>query len=363
MIPGTENCLRVGGQVVARQEVNHAKKDLYVETTYLTDEPFLIYDTVNSRDRPPKNTTEVVTAFTTVSLTDYGPLLTHASIKALQAAGMSLLHLDQAFIVAGGFTAGRRKSFFDYSTGFNFTEGYASDVTTNLIGYTKAIGERAKISVSLEENETRRIDDAVWSLRGSQSLPDLVVSARVDERRWGNAQISLAVQRLSDDRITNCCGLLRSTLAWATSAGLELSPEVLGHQGRLLLSAAYADGAMAYLGNLPFVTDYVVDANGKIVKTSGFSLLASYEYLWSPRFKTMATVSGLLARTKTRDLEWTPTGIMASVDAEYSPFAGSRLGIEGNYYRDIGRAKYLGIKGERSTASLAKLKTYLARSF
>lgn len=363
LLPGSETCLRIGGQVSVWHEASHAKRDLAAETFYVGDDPLVIYGTVAPQKRPASQTTEAVLAITSASLTDYGPLVTHATIKGTHNRGSSILYLDQAFISAGGLTAGRRKSFFDFSTGYNFTEGYASDRVTNLAAFTMPLGTKASLTASLEDNGERRLDDGVWALRGTQSLPDLVVAARAEDPNLGVVHLSAALQKLSDDRTSTCCGPIRGTLAFAASAGVELNAALLGHQGRLLLSAAYADGAMAYLGHLPFLTDYVVDADGTIAKTSGFSLLASYEYLWSPRFKTMATVSGLFAKTKTRDLEWTPAGIMASLGAEYSPVAGMRIGIEGIYYRDFARAKYLGVKGERSVASLTKLKTYLARSF
>ncbi|TWG49136.1 hypothetical protein L610_000900000010, partial [Aminobacter sp. J44] len=37
------------------------------------------------------------------------------------------------------------------------------------------------------------------------------------------------------------------------------------------MRGACYDGAMSYLGDSPFVTDYMVDGDGKIVRTSGFS--------------------------------------------------------------------------------------------
>jgi len=363
LIPGTETCLRIGGQITVRHEVNRARKDLSIETSYVEEEPTIDYGSVEPEPRPARQTTEAVLAFTTAAATDLGPLFTHASLKGVSSSGESTLYLDQAYIELSGLTAGRRQSFFDYSTGYNFTEGYASDRTTNLVAYTHNLSDKAAIAVSLEDNNERRVDDGVWALRGAQNLPDLVVSGRVDDDRWGNTQVSVAVQQLSDDRVTECCGPLRSTIAWAASAGVEFSPVILRHEGRLLLAAAYADGAMSYLGDSPFVTDYMVDGDGKIVRTSGFSLLASYEYHWSPKLKSMLTLSGLFARTKGRDLEWKPSGMLASLGLEYLPVPNLRLGIEGNYYRDIGRARYYRIAGERSTASLAKLKTYVARNF
>ncbi|TWG49137.1 porin-like protein [Aminobacter sp. J44] len=76
LIPGTDTCLRIGGQITAWHEVNHARKDLYAETSYLVDAPMVVYDTVEPRPRPAKQTTESVLTFTTASMTDLGPLLT-----------------------------------------------------------------------------------------------------------------------------------------------------------------------------------------------------------------------------------------------------------------------------------------------
>ncbi|MCR9123249.1 MAG: porin [Phyllobacteriaceae bacterium] len=362
-MPGTQSCLKTGGQITISHETNSASSDLFAETSYVAGEPFLIYDLV-ARDRAVlQSKVDAMVTFTAATPTDHGPLVTFAALRGIidENPDQSLF-VDQAFVALAGFTVGRRASFFDFSTGLSFKDGYASSAITNLIAYTRPVGLRGALTVSLEDNRARRVEDGVWSLRSGDTLPDLVVSGRI-ERDWGAAQISAALIHLADDRATACCGKPDDRLGFAVSAGAEYRTRVAGRFARFIVGGAYAEGGMSYLGGLPFASDYLVDGNGAIVPTKGFSLLASYEHVWREDLKSTVTVSGISARMTTQALDWRPTTVLATLGTEYMPAPGLMVGLEGSYYVDSGKARYFGVEGERSQTDFFKLTSYARRQF
>lgn len=361
-LPNSETCLKIGGQITVTGEANFGRKALYAETLYLAGNPFIIYDLLPSEALPLKADTETIISVTTASTTEYGPMVSFASIKG-NSTEQETLGLEKAFMAIGGFTIGRRNSFFDFSTGLSFTGGYASNAITTLVAYGRDVGAGGRVTVALEDNKDRRVEDGVWALRGSHTLPDVVVAARYDNENWGGVQLSAAITHLSDDRVTNCCGVPGDSYGWAIAAGAECRTKIAGYFGRFIFGTAYADGALSYLGAFPFATDYIVDADATLARTKGYSLLASYEHVWGERLKSTVTVSGISTRTRTRELLWAPSSIMATAGVEFMPATGLTVGFEGNYYRDMATAQYFGVQGESSTADFSKIKAYARRTF
>ncbi|WP_306119426.1 MULTISPECIES: porin [unclassified Roseitalea] len=362
--PGTGTCLRISGQVEVSQKAGFGQQDLFAETTYVTGEPFIIYDLVPAEDDVGAFETDAIVTFTSATETENGPLLGVLSLRGtLEPESDDTIFVDKAFVQLAGFTAGRLGSFFDFSPGLSYTAGYASNAITDLVAYTHRFGERGSLTVSLEDDAARRAEEGVWALRGSRTLPNLVVAARIDDPRRGAAQLSAALIHLSDDRQTECCGVPEDELGFAVSAGLEYRTKIAGRFGRFIVSGAYAEGGVSYLGGLPFASDYLVDGDGTLVKTRGYSLLASYEHVWRNDLKSTATVSGISLATKANTLEWKPSGILASLGSEYMPAPGLQVGLDGSYYVDIGKADYYGVEGETSRADLFKLTAYARRLF
>lgn len=362
-VPGGQTCLRVDGSITATYTLNTTDKDLLAETTYLNNSPFIIYDTVDTIASRIKPEVESVLRFTTAASSEYGPLVSVLKLGHLKDPESDTMQVEQAFIAINGFYVGLRQSFFDFSSGVSNTSGYASNTNVMLASYGRDIGKTARLTVSLEDNTNRRVDDGVWSLRGSHELPDLVVAASLHNAEWGYAQLAGVVTQLNSDRSTVCCGVPNDKLGWAVSAGLEYRTKIAGMQGRFILTGTYGEGAVSYLGGTPFATDFAIDVNGSIVPTSGFSLLAGYEHIWKENLKTHLTVSAISTRTRTRDLDWRPVSVLASTGVEYLPVNGMTLGLEANYYLDQARARYFGLEGEQSKVEFAKLKMYARRSF
>ena len=61
--------------------------------------------------------------------------------------------------------------------------------------------------------------------------------------------------------------------------------------GRVMLSAAYADGALSYLQVPFFNVDYIADQDGTIRRSKGFSAVVAYEHLWTPTLKSTLSYS------------------------------------------------------------------------
>ena len=362
-VPGKNTCIRVDGSIITTHTVNTANKDLVAETTYLNGRPFIIYDTADTVVSRSKTEVESTVRFTAATPSEYGPLVSVVKITGFNDSEIDNLLVDQAFIAVNGFTFGLRKSFFDFSSGLSRTNGYASNSNVMLASYGRDIGKLARLTVSLEDNKSRRVDDGVWSLRGKHEMPDIVVAASLNNSKWGYAQLSGVVTQLNDDRNTVCCGVPNDKLGWAVSAGLEYRTKIGGKDGRFVLTGTYGEGTVSYLGGTPFATDYVIGANGSIVPTTGFSLLAGYEHIWKKNLKTSFTVSAISTRTKTLDLDWKPISVLVSGGVEYLPVDGLTVGLEGNYYLDKAKARYFGLDGELSKTQFSKLKYYARRDF
>ncbi|PHR24934.1 MAG: hypothetical protein COA37_04095 [Hoeflea sp.] len=362
-VPGRNTCLRVDGSITATYTLNTTDKDLLAETTYLNDSPFIIYDTVDTAASRIKPEVETVLRFTTAAPSEYGPVVSVLKFGHLKDPETETLQVEQAFVALNGFSFGLRRSFFDFSSGVSNTNGYASNSNVLLASYGHDIGKTGRVTVSLEDNTNRRVDDGVWSLRGRHELPDLVVAASLKNSDRGYAQLAGVVTQLNSDRSTFCCGVPKDKLGWAVSAGLEYRTKFAGKHGRFILTGTYGEGTISYLGGTPFATDFVIDADGSIVPTKGFSLLAGYEHIWKENLKSHLTVSAISTRTTTRDLNWRPLSVLASTGVEYLPANGMTFGLEANYYLDQAKARYFGIEGEQSKVEFAKMKVYARRSF
>jgi hypothetical protein len=270
--------------------------------------------------------------------------------------------LDQAWVAAGGFTAGLRQSFFDFSSGYTYTGNYASQRVTNLIAYQHSIDKTAAVAVSLEDGSLRRYQEGVLASYGAQRFPDVVVRGRWTPS-WGAVHAAAALHPIND-AITN-----DRELGYAFNAGLEYRQkwsELFGPAagetfGRFILTGAYAKGALDYLGIPRFSTDYVADETGKIVPTTGASGLVSYEHVWRPNFKTTASLALYGTRTELMNFEWKTQGLLAQVGAEYLLAPGATIGAQVDWYRDWVRGRYFGLPGEPAEVSFVNAFLYMRR--
>ncbi|MFC0217690.1 hypothetical protein FHS82_000121 [Pseudochelatococcus lubricantis] len=209
--------------------------------------------------------------------------------------------LDKAYIQWAGITAGQAQSFFDfYASDLNwgsFGGAPGSDTSTNLLAYTATFGSGFSATISLEDRGNRELNSSYYD-RAGQRLPDVIANLRVDQD-WGSAQLSGALHQLNSGTIYNPWGgswgtRVDTTYGWAIQGGVKFKLPQLGAGDVLWLQAAYADGALSYLGlngstTAGKVSNTVIDGyviNGDIKTSSGFNITAAGVHYWTPSVRS-----------------------------------------------------------------------------
>ena len=272
-IPGTDTCLRVGGRVRAEYTVGsrfgdtndsygtRARGRLNIDartaTAYGTLRTFFRYELTNSTSFY-NNTTSYGGNQGIV-----GPGNARASDRPTRFAdafGNSTASLvDLAFIQFGPITAGRAQSFFDfYANDLSFSTIRTADSRLNLLAYTATFGSGFSATISLEDRisgtggrENGVVSPGSTAFLNGQNFPDVVASLRVDQG-WGSAQLSGAVTQrdVNMNGLANAGVILRNSdeWGWAVQGGVKINLPMLAAGDHLFLQAAYADGALGYLG-------------------------------------------------------------------------------------------------------------------
>lgn len=357
-LAGTDACLRIGGELTTGADRDFGEEEIFLQSDYRDGVPFATYraDPAGAEFSELRTSVDAELDLIVVSQTEYGPLAGVVQLRgAVLPDGVNEVTLGHAFVQVGGFTAGLHPSFFDFSTGFTQTPGYASDAVTPLFAFTYELRPTVTITVSAENGVYRRVQEGVWAQYGGADRPDIVGSGRVAQD-WGLLHAAAAAHRIEDLRGDRSWG-------WAANAGLEYRTSSGEMPGRLLLSASYADGAIGYLGIPFYVADYIVDEGGRIARTRGYSLLASYEQVWTPRLKSSATLSYYGALTETSFFDWRVRGLTATVGSEFMPVPGLMMGVELSWYYDVLQGTELDVSGPRESVSTANVLTYLRRQF
>ena len=364
-IPGTETCLRVGGRVRAEYTVGtrygdnqdaygtRARGRLNVDartaTAYGTLRTFFRYELTNSSN------------FYNGSLGGNQGFIAPGTARTSQTSTASLV--DLAFVQFGPITAGRAQSFFDfYANDFGFSTLRTADSRLNLLAYTATFGSGFSATISLEDRTTGTggRENGVVSPAGStvlgQDFPDVVASLRVDQG-WGSAQLSGAISQ----RTTSNTGPLftgsKEETAWAIQGGVKINLPMLAAGDHLFLQAAYADGALGYLGwggqmgvgriassVLPLaVADISVDAFGNTKTAEGWSVVAGLRHFWTPQLRSeiygsyselklgYTLANQAVAGVVSRPLD--PKELIVAGNLIWSPVSGLDIGVEVVYSR------------------------------
>ncbi|WP_376988086.1 porin [Bosea sp. R86505] len=363
-IPGTETCLRVGGRVRAEYTFGERwseRQDSYgtralgrifvdarTATAYGTLRTFIRHD-INTRTGSYR----------------YGALNNGVNPFSLngrlnEGNGASL---DKAFIQFGPITAGKAQSFFDfYANDLGFSSLRTSDRSTNLLAYTASFGGGFTATLSLEDGNTTGFSN-VLSAAGAAGgrvyqgsvMPDIVASLRVDQG-WGSAQLSGAVS----DRGTNRVAVGRvvdsgDDFGFAIQGGVKFNLPMIAAGDQLWLQAAYADGAIGYLGwggaagvgrALGVVGDFTVNPiTGVGTKsTTGFAIVAGFRHFWTPQIRsdliasyselTMGRVAGPVVGGVATTLKGlNPKELVLGANLVWSPVSGLDIGVEVLYSR------------------------------
>ncbi|MBS7700498.1 MULTISPECIES: porin [unclassified Chelatococcus] len=322
-IPGSDTCIKIGGRVRAEFQYqeplnNGAGEGRYRDATGFRGRGQLDVDARTSSEWG------TVRAFFRFQLTrDSG---VYRATYAGPQNSVTNSNLDKAFIQFAGFTAGVAQSFFDfYAESLNW--GTANGVlpgsdqgATQLLAYTATFGSGFSATISIEDRNQRAIAGGVATPRGyynvydsaGQRMPDVVGVLRVDQG-WGSAQLSGVVRQLNsgllDYNYGNFVGTSRvdNKYGYAVQAGVKINLPMLAAGDQLWLEAAYAEGALSYLGvtgspqvgglagYLP-VSDYVIPtyaavandpyATGGIKLTKGWNVLGAFLHYWTPSLRS-----------------------------------------------------------------------------
>jgi hypothetical protein len=274
-------------------------------------------------------------------------------------------NIAQAYIQFGGLTAGRSTSFFangDLPSGNITTLRFYDYPDVNLLAYTFSFGNGFSASLSLEEgafagneltdviattNPTTGVTTFTRGPAAGQNWPDLVANVKY-AGTWGSAQLSGALHQTRSNTLVD--GDYDSELGWAIGTQIGINLPALGAGDALWFAAAYADGALGYLGFGSNVTgvgasgtvrptagfavaDAYVDVDGDIETGRGWQVAGGLRHYWAPTLRSnihgsYASVeyggSGLIGAAAIADFdEW-----RVGANTFWSPVAGLDIGVE-----------------------------------
>jgi len=294
-------------------------------------------------------------------ITDYGPFVGYLSLQPTVEGGLgsdedSLFDdtsafytaedglkfypglVRQAWIRLGALQMGIQPSKFDYfRQGYSALPGYASYDETAAVSYVFRPDEDTSLSFAIEDGERRNMADGVLAdYEESKVALDYVALVR---RRWKNTLLhaSAALHPIHDDftgeTVNGYAASLGSEIAFRSPSWF--SEEKKSTIDRFMIGAAYAEGALGYLGIPGMAVDYIGRPDGSIDKSRGASLLLSYEHFWKPGLKSPLTLSAFTA-------EMASSGPWNLVDCQCSEF-GFDVDVEG-VLLEVGLQKQISAK-------------------
>lgn len=359
-IPGTQTCLQVSGLV--RSDLRY-------------DEQFdRSGDAVTFRGRAQLN-------FDARTQTELGALRSYLRLRANWNNGTSDYFVHQAFVQFAGITAGRATSFFDAVYDGTYIGGLNSDTSTALIGYTATFGSGFSASLAVEDRSGREVAGTFSAATGLQNgafvgingipvnyggttMPDIVANLRVAQG-WGSFQLSGALHQnrsANDNPLGAGAQFIGADdeFGFAVQAAGAVNLPFGGKGTRLWASAAYADGALAYLGSgatpwvsgpvgvngLAYADSYAI-ANGvggfDLETSSGWQIAGGGTYFFNPMLRSNLSVSyadidapvvGALGTANAGLAVADFSQFTAAANVIYSPVANLDLGLE-VFYQNI----------------------------
>ena len=396
-------CLKFGADLRFQLGFDGAKRDILVQAQRLPSinninggVPILLYskNALRGTRRTSPGFDAQVNA-TLVSETAFGPLVAFANVRAsatigdtapaiqsnFQGPALFYKVVDQAWVSVAGFTLGLHRSYFDFPTpGYNFTEAYSSNRKLALVAYSAAV-DNASFTLSVEDSNRRRVSDGIAARYASANSPDIVGQLRYTFSN-GLVQAAGAYHQIRDKAANACCATgVKSSNGWAVTAGGELrtkwsdvfGPAAGDMYGRVMLSGAYADGALSYLQVPFFNVDYIADENGRINRSKGFSAVLAYEHLWSPTLKS--TISYSIYRTSVTtgvatilpflpfNFNYKVSGGQLQVGTEALLQPDLTIGGQVAYTRDKVHAIYVGAPGSIARVGFASFLLYGRKVF
>jgi hypothetical protein len=291
-IPGTDTCISIGGRVRAEYRYVTPFDRAQDATGFLTRGRLNI-------DARTETAYGTLRAFFRYELTALRG--SYADIPFFGGQTNTSI-LDKAFIQFAGITAGRVQSFFDfYANELNFGTIAGSDNSTSTLAYTATFGAGFSATLGIEDRAERQVVGispldpfGTIFVPGGERMPNVIANLRYDNTAFGAAQLSGAVAQLNSVNRDVFGGFSNSDYGFAIQAAVQLNLPVIAPGDQLWLQAAYADGALNYLGVgnsniLGGITigqsDSVVDVFGNTKRTQGFTALAAFLHYWTPSFR------------------------------------------------------------------------------
>ena len=313
-IPGSDTCILIGGRV--RSDTEWVQSNNRNQDTFNFGLQARLH--VDIRSRTPYGTVRAFTRYVASRgnknwNADFGNKGTGSDNNAAA--------IDLAYIQFAGLTAGRVQSFFDfYANDKNFSTIRNSDLKTEALAYTATFGSGFSATLAIENGTNRRLNGNTfygpgfddngyitdWGTAysagavgyGGQSVPDVVGVLRVDQS-WGSAQLAAAMHQIRPTASVNGNPYDNGTYGdtkygWAVKGGVKLNLPMIAPGDELWLEAAYAQGALSYIGApgslnqgdiyLP-VTDAFIGNNGNVRRAKGFSVMANFLHYWTPSIR------------------------------------------------------------------------------
>jgi hypothetical protein len=275
VLPGSDTCVKMGG---------------FVRTDTVWDSP-----TCSGEEPGTGRKTKVLTPKALASLkmdarsnTEMGLLRGTYDIRIDQAGGAKL---DKGYVQLGGFAAGKMQSLFDFYADDASISNVAlgSDHSAVAVTYTASLAGGFYGAVSLEDGvPTHTLPDA--TVYGGQRKPNLIAAVGLDQS-WGSVKLSGVLSPLYTSRYNT-----DSLYGYAVQAGAKLNLPFLGDGDALFLQAAYANGAVGYLGvpsasvghlkdtKLDSIYNYSNDVLGNVTTVPGFNVTAALEHSFSSKW-------------------------------------------------------------------------------
>ena len=268
-------------------------------------------------------------------------------------------NIDKGFIQFAGFTAGRVQSFFDfYADDLNWGGQLGSDRSTQVLAYTATFGAGFSATLSLEDRTERSPQGTAFQRQtitnftatpgiplvaqgqfftsygnAGARTPDPVGVLRYDAA-FGSFQLSAAGHQLRPayqtlavsttgaqantfafptGTLVNTGGVTQGVLGvntatgafgvtpreeygFAVQGGAKIKMDFIAPGDVLWLQAAYASGALDYLGGVgngitsigslgQTFSEAIVTNGNKVRQTKGFSVVAAFLHYWTPTLR------------------------------------------------------------------------------
>jgi hypothetical protein len=336
-IPGTETCLAVAGRV-------RADYNVFINTD---NDDFDVFDGLGydgDGDDGYRFRARAYIYLDSRTNTEFGLLRTFTEVYFTSDFGAGDASeglettLDRAFIQFGGLTFGRTQSFYDFTdaifTPAQFWTPSTSDVVTNVAAYTFAVGNGVSLTLSAEDEISRRTGIVDGEYQGSR-IPDIVGNARI-EQGWGAAQV-MAAGHYTEDLVSN-----EEAYGFAVGGGVVVNLP-FGNETSAGLTATYSHGAVSYASSdvsAPFeIGDAVVGPGGDLELTDAFAVTGGFATSITPSVSFAAQAGyALLENDQEADLDGDgvldDTGVQ-NVDVQgflaYAPVEGMEFGLGVEY--------------------------------